>query len=141
LIFEQPPWETLHFFGLDVLADELIARSPGLELVLHLKAQSAGLLITADYEAVLLDPGTIQRFLGHYETLLANAISDPEGSVSRLAVLAETERQQLLHEWNSEAAQEHPIDVPLHQLIEVQVEKNPDAVALGFRDEHLTYAE
>jgi amino acid adenylation domain-containing protein len=141
LILEQPAWETVHFSGLAVSAYELGARSSGLELVLHLEERSADPLMTADYDSVLFDPGTIQRFLGHYETLLTNAIAAPESSISRLAILTEPERKQILNEWNSAAAREYPSDVPLQQLIEAQVEKTPNAVAVEFKDESLTYAE
>jgi len=141
LILEQPAWEAVHFSGLAVSAYELEGRSSGLELVLHLEEHSAGPLMTAGYDSVLFDPGTIQRFLGHYEMLLANAIADPEKPISRLAILTEPERRQLLNEWNSAAAREYPSEVPLQQLIEAQVEKTPHAVAVEFKDESLTYAE
>jgi amino acid adenylation domain-containing protein len=145
LLWEQPAWEAVHFSGLAVSAYELEARSTGLELVLHLEEHSAGLLMTADYDAAIFDPGAIQRLLGHYETLLASAIADPENSVSRLPVLAEPERQRLLVEWNS-TAQPNSGDVPLQQLIEAQVDRTPDAVAVAFAtasssEQHLTYAE
>jgi amino acid adenylation domain-containing protein len=146
LIWEQPAWEAVHLSGLGVSAYELDSRSAGLELVLHLEEHSAGLLMTVDYDAALFDPGTIQRFLGHYETLLASAISDPEGSVARLGILTEPEREQLLNAWNSAPAQEYPSDVSLERLIEAQVEKTPDAVAMAFApasssQQRLTYAE
>jgi amino acid adenylation domain-containing protein len=145
LTVEQPGWEAVHFSGLGVSAYELETRSTGLELVLHLEEHPTGLMMTADYDAALFDPGTIQRFLGQYETLLAGAISDPERSVPRLPVLAETERQRLLHEWNS-TARDNPSDVSLQQLIEAQVDRTPDAVAVAFAtasssQQRLTYAE
>jgi amino acid adenylation domain-containing protein len=146
LILEQPAWEAVHFSGLSVSAYELDTRSTGLELALHLEERSAGILVTADYDAVLFDSGTIQRFLGHYETLLASAISEPRDSVSRLAILSEAERRQLLTEWNSAPVREYPSDVPLPQLIEAQAAKTPDAVAVVFAPassshQRLTYAE
>jgi surfactin family lipopeptide synthetase A len=146
LIWEQPSWEAVRFSGLAVSAYELEARSTPLELVLHMEEHSAGLLMTADYDAAIFDPGTIQRFLGQYETLLASAIAAPENSVSRLRILTEPERQQLLSEWNSAPAQEYPRDVALERLIEAQVEKTPDAVAVAFASasssqQRLTYAE
>jgi amino acid adenylation domain-containing protein len=146
LILEHPEGEAVHFSGLSVAAYELEACSTGLDLLLHLEEHPAGIWMTADYDAALFDPGTIQRFLGHYETLLASAISDPEGSVSRLPVLAEPERRQILNEWNSEATQDYPGDVGLQQLIEAQVDQTPDAVAVAFAgasssQRRLTYAE
>jgi amino acid adenylation domain-containing protein len=145
LIWEQPAWEAVHLAGLGVSPYEMETRSTGLELVLHLEEQPAGLLMTADYDAGLFDPGTIQRLLGHYETLLVSALSDPDGSVSQLAILTEPEHQRILHEWNA-TAREYPTDVPLQQLIEAQVDRTPDAVAVTFAtasssQERLTYRQ
>jgi amino acid adenylation domain-containing protein len=146
VILEQPAWETVCFSELNVSAYELDACSTGLQLVLHFEEQLAGLSMTADYDPALFDPGTIQRFLGHYQTLLTAAISDPESSVSRLPLLRQPERQQLLYEWNAASVREYPHDVALPQFIEAQVDRTPDAVAVVFaaassNKQQLTYAE
>jgi len=146
LILEQAAWEAVHFSGLGVSDYELETRSTGLELVLHLEEHSAGFLMTADYDAAIFDPGTIRRFLAHYEILLAGAIADPGSPISRLPILAEAERRQLLDEWNSATVRDYASDVPLQQLIEAQVARNPDAVAVAFAtqsssDQRLTYTE
>ena len=146
LILEHPAWETVHFSGLSVSAYDLDTRSTGLQLVLHFEEHFAGLLMTADYDASLFNPATIQRFVGHYGTLLASAISDPENSVSQLPLLCKPERRQLLDEWNAAAVREYPSDVSLPQLIEAQVEATPDAVAVEFdaassSQQRLTYAQ
>ena len=96
--------------------------------------------MTADYDAALFDADTIQRLLAHYQILLAEAVSHPEVEVSRLAILTETERELLLHQWNS-TTQEYPGDVPLQQLIEAQVARTPNSIAVEFQDQRLTYAE
>ncbi len=143
-VLEPMEREAVRFTGLRASEYELEARSIGLDLILRLDELAAGALISADYDAALFDPETIQRFLDHYETLLAGAMRDPECSVSRLPVLTGPERDRILYEWNS-TARDYPRDVPLAQLIEAQVEKTPDAVAVQFagssKDEGLTYAE
>ncbi len=129
LILEQPELEAVRLSGL------------GLDLALHLEEHSSGFLMTADYDTAVFDPDSIQHLLGQYETLLASAISNPEGPVSRLPVLTELERRRILYDWNSTTAQEYPDNVALQQLIEDQVERTPDAVAVSFKDENVTYAE
>ncbi len=52
----------------------------------------------------------------------------------------ETEKHQLLVEWN-ETTRDYPKDNCLHQLFEEQVERTPEAVAVIFRDQQLTYRE
>jgi amino acid adenylation domain-containing protein len=139
-ILEQPAWETAQFSGLTVSRYELEARSVGMDLVLHVEESPEGLALTADYDAALFDPDTIRRFLGHYEILLSDALSHPELNVSKLALLSEPEHELLLQMWNA-TAQEYPSEVPLPELIEAQVLRTPDAVAVVFQDQHLTYAE
>ena len=96
--------------------------------------------MTADYDAALFDPGTIQRFLDHFEILLASAIADPVVSVSRLPLLTESERQHIVVEWNSPAI-DYPSERCIPELFEEQVRKTPDAVAVVFEDSFLSYAE
>ena len=145
MILERPAREAVRMSGLGVSEYELEARPTGMELALRLEENAAGLLMTADYDPALLDSGTVQRFLGHYEALLAGAISDPESSASKLPILPASEREQILYGWNS-TAQENLSHLPLQQLIEAQVDRTPDAVAVAFAtssssEQFLTYAE
>ncbi len=92
------------------------------------------------YSTDLFERDTIARMLGHFQTLLQGALANPEQAVSQLPLLTEGERRQILVEWNSTAA-DYPRDVPLNKLIEDQVKLTPDAPALVFESEQLTYAQ
>ncbi|OYD99680.1 condensation domain-containing protein, partial [Nostoc sp. 'Peltigera membranacea cyanobiont' 232] len=83
---------------------------------------------------------TITRMLGHLQTLLEGMVSNPQQRLSELSLLTETERHQLLVEWNNTEV-EYPQQLCIHQLFEAQVERTPDAVAVVFEDEQLTYCE
>ncbi len=54
--------------------------------------------------------------------------------------LSESERHQVLYEWN-QTSRDYPRDKCVHQLFEDQVARTPDAVAVVFEDQSLTYAE
>src|ERR1700730_550866 len=54
--------------------------------------------------------------------------------------LTEAERYRLLVEWN-DTKRDYPKDKCIHELFEAQVERTPDAVALVFEDQQLTYQE
>ncbi len=85
------------------------------------------------------DSATITRILGHFQTLLEGTSVDPDRRLSQLPLLTESERQQVLFDWNNTK-----IDYPhlcLHQLFEAQVERTPDAVAVVFEDQQLTYSQ
>ena len=77
---------------------------------------------------------------GHYLNLLQGIVADPEQTISELPLLSEAERRQLLVEWN-QTQTEYPRDKCVHQLFEAQVERSPDAIAVVFGDEQLTYRE
>ncbi|MFE0673058.1 amino acid adenylation domain-containing protein [Streptomyces sp. NPDC058867] len=109
---------------------------PGpVDLLLHVENGEA----RATYDPRLLDDTTADRILGHYRTLLADALGRPETPLDRLALLAEGEYRQVVHDWN---ATEHTVPATTWPaLFAEQVRARPDAVALVFEDERLTYAE
>ncbi|WP_407900825.1 amino acid adenylation domain-containing protein, partial [Scytonema sp. NUACC26] len=83
---------------------------------------------------------TITRMLGHLQTLLEGMVTNLQQRLSELSVLTETERHQLLMEWNDTEV-EYSQQICIHELFEVQVEHTPDAIAVVFEDQHLTYWE
>ena len=74
------------------------------------------------------------------ESLTDALETSPAKPVRRLEVLPAAERHRLLYEWNATKA-EYPGDRCVHELFEAQVEKSPDAVAVVFEDEELSYAD
>src|SRR5215212_4412458 len=78
--------------------------------------------------------------LGHYRTLLEGIVANPEQPISKLSLLTQAERHQLLVEWN-DTAKDYPRDRCIHELFEEQVGRTPDSVAVLFEDEQLTYCE
>ena len=67
-------------------------------------------------------------------------VADDTQAVDRLPMLPESERHRVLYEWN-DTKTEFPADKCVHQLFEEQVSKTPDAVAVVFEEEELSYAE
>jgi len=77
--------------------------------------------------------------LRHLETLFAGIIASPQQRVSELPLLSAAERELLIREWNETHA-DFP-SLTLHELFERQAEATPDAVALIFEGERLSYRE
>jgi amino acid adenylation domain-containing protein len=75
-----------------------------------------------------------------FEVLLHGIVADPERPISMLPLLMETEKHQLLVEWN-ETHKDYPKDKCLHQLFEEQVERLPEAVSVICGDQRLSYRE
>ncbi|MGA9567228.1 MAG: amino acid adenylation domain-containing protein, partial [Candidatus Korobacteraceae bacterium] len=99
-----------------------------------------GLYLTVEYSTDLFDPATIQRLLTHYQILLEGIVENPEQRIGELPLLTEVERQQVVIDWN-DTRRDYPRERSLHQFIEDQVERTPDAPALVFESQQLSYRE
>ena len=110
------------------------------DLTLELIEVKGNLVGSFKYDAELYKEATIQRMTSHFRTILNAIIENPELSVSEIPLLTELERNQLLREWN-DTCHSYPHDTCIHQLFEAQVEQSPDADAIVFLDNHLSYRE
>jgi amino acid adenylation domain-containing protein len=110
------------------------------DLTMFVEEQTDCLDIAIEYSTDLFDADRIERMAGHYQCLLADIVGHPEKKIWELELLTEAEKQQILVEWNDTAA-DYPQDKCVHQLFEEQVERTPDAIAVVFEDQQLTYRE
>ncbi|MGH7722417.1 MAG: non-ribosomal peptide synthetase [Candidatus Dormibacteria bacterium] len=97
----------------------------------------AGRLI---YNSDLFTVETARRAAGHWHTLLESIAAEPGRRISELSLLTQQERHRVLVEWNSTSL-DHPRDACVHDLVAAQVARTPDAVAVVFGDERLTFSE
>jgi amino acid adenylation domain-containing protein len=88
----------------------------------------------------LLDAGTIERWGRCYRALLRGAASSSEQAVGRLPLLADSDRSQL-DAWNASSALDYPRDLLVHDLVERQVALTPEATAVEFQGEKLSYRD
>ncbi|MGB7950461.1 MAG: amino acid adenylation domain-containing protein, partial [Candidatus Binatia bacterium] len=110
------------------------------DLSFNLCEKQGGLILECEYNRDLLDATTIRRWLGHYQSLLEEILSDPDQPISALSVLSTTQREQLLLEWNH-TDQPYPRDQCVHEIFEAQASRSPDAIAVVFEGKELTYGE
>lgn len=109
-------------------------------LVLSVDDFGEGFQITAQTRNPL-DPDRVCGFMRVALERLVEALETaPDATIKAIDVLPETERHQLLSEWN-DTSTEYPKDRCIHELFEAQVERTPQAVAVVFGDQRLTYAE
>ena len=87
-----------------------------------------GLKGRLEYSTDLFEPVTIERMIGHFQTLLSAVVANPDQRIAQLPLLTEAERHQLLVEWNDTEADY--FNEPVHKLIEAQVERTPNAIAV-----------
>ncbi|MFB2772371.1 amino acid adenylation domain-containing protein [Pelatocladus sp. BLCC-F211] len=111
---------------------------PNYPLTVSVKVDSE-LLLEIFYESDRFESTTITRMLGHLHTLLLGMIANQQQRVKNLPLLTAQEHRQLLVDWNNTQV-EYPQQF-IHELFEAQVEKTPDAVAVVFANQQLTYCE
>ncbi len=109
------------------------------DLSLTMAESKAGFEASLEYSTDLFEAATIGRMAGHFETLLGAIAVEHALPVSALSILTEAERQALLAAGRP-AAPLAPSSACLHQLVEAQATRTPDALALRAGDHSLTYA-
>ncbi|MGB9181613.1 MAG: amino acid adenylation domain-containing protein, partial [Pyrinomonadaceae bacterium] len=104
-------------------------------------AEVEGVLVgSIQYNSDLFTAATISRMKGHFRMLLEGVVASPQQPLASLPLLTQAEQHQLLVEWN-ETASDYSLDQSIHRLFEAQAERTPDAVALIYEHERLTYVE
>jgi len=95
---------------------------------------------TLEYPEALFDAETIRQLAGSLAHLLHGIAQDPDRPISRLEILSPTQRAVIVRNWNATRVNFGPHNT-LHQLIEAQVERTPEATAVVFGERRLTYRQ
>ncbi|MHC5675049.1 non-ribosomal peptide synthetase [Nostoc sp.] len=136
--FHNTPRELWEVPGLTITPLKVHSGAAKFDLTLDLEETSSGIKGGIEYNTDLFDATTIARMVGHFQTLLQGIVANPEQQISDLPLLTPAEQHQLLVEWNNTQT-DYDLSQCLHQLFEAQVERSPDAVAVVFEDQQLTY--
>jgi non-ribosomal peptide synthetase component F len=109
-------------------------------LTLCMSQDEQGLRVSVEYNREVFDKSRISRMLEHLQVLLESVVADPERRLSEFQILGAKERAQILVEWNHTRT-DYPRGKTIHQLFEEQTNCAPDARAIVFGGEQLTYHE
>lgn len=107
------------------------------DLTLTLRDRGEDIRGIVEYSLDLFEAETIQRMIGHFQTLLTAVVADPDQSVTTFPIVTPEESSQLCLKGAS-------LNLPeqcLHHLFEQQVARSPDAIATIFNHDQLTYAD
>ncbi|ACB52390.1 peptide synthetase [Crocosphaera subtropica ATCC 51142] len=137
---ENAPTESYSLPDLTLRSLKQAYSTAKLDLSLDMYETATGLVGGFEYNRDLFTPETINRMVGHFCTLLESIVDDPTQPISELSLLSEEEEQTILYDWNNTQI-DYAENCCFHQLFEEQVAKNPDAVALIFESQSLTYQE
>jgi len=110
------------------------------DLTLTMNETEGGLRGSIEYSTDLFDRSTIERMTEHFRQLLKAMADDPTQRVSELPLLNEQERRQILIDWNA-TDQSYPRGECIHELFAERAAGQPDAIAVVFGDNRLTYRQ
>ena len=130
----------LELKDLEVFEPRFVTARAKFDLEMYLSPHQGRIEGELAYSSDLFDPSTIEQMAEHYSQLLESIAADSNRKINDLSILTEGDRNKLLVEFNNTAC-EYPRELCVHELFEQQVERTPDAVALVFEDQQLSYSE
>ncbi|MCP5425314.1 MAG: amino acid adenylation domain-containing protein [Gammaproteobacteria bacterium] len=140
-VLQNAPFDELELPGLRLAPLESVSVGARFDLTLSLRETADGRLHGGlEYDTDLFDAATVQRLAEHFRILLTAAATDPKQRLRDLPLLSEAERRQLVRNWNQTAAG-FPETACLHQLVERQVRRTPDAPALICGERTMSYRD
>ena len=98
------------------------------------------LQLKIDYDKECFADDVVKTLLTHITNFMMHVMEDVQQAISKVRILEEKERKQILADWNDTNAP-YPKDKTIYQLFEEQVVKTPNNTAVVFEDEQLTYSE
>ncbi|MFJ5455660.1 condensation domain-containing protein, partial [Pectobacterium jejuense] len=140
LSLNNTPAQALTLPGLEISAVERPLNRTHFDLSLSLIETENGLEGGLIYATDLFDRDTIIRVVDYVENILMAMTDDVTQPLNSLPMLPEAERQQVLVDFNATDA-DFPRQTLIQQPFEAQAEQTPDAIAVLFEDQHLTYRE
>ncbi len=128
----------LELTGLTVQSLDVDTKTAKFDLSLSITDTPEGAHAAFEYNTDLFDAGAIERLSCHVRTLLEGVVADPNRPISALPLLTGAERRQLLVDWN-DTRTDYPRDACIHELFAARAARTPDASAVVYEDEQLTY--
>ncbi|HLO85983.1 MAG TPA: amino acid adenylation domain-containing protein [Nostocaceae cyanobacterium] len=138
--WNNAPLEKLELPGLTLTPWSIASETAKFDLTLSMQETQDKIRGVWEYNSDLFDVNTIIRWGSHFQTLLEAIATNPEQPVRKLPLLTAQQQQQLLVEWNS-TEKEYPNFQCIHHLFAAQVQRTPEAVAVEFENQQLTYRE
>ncbi len=144
MVLHNPAWQTQRpKFEPEGIRCTEITHEKGwskFDVLLGMSERTTGLNTTWEYSTELFRPPTIGRMMEHFRTLVGSAGASPDRPISKLSMLSESERGQVVRAWNSPSAQFDDAG-SIKELFEAQVAKTPDAPAVSFQGATISYSE
>ncbi|WP_122425431.1 non-ribosomal peptide synthetase [Pseudomonas viridiflava] len=140
LVLQNTPGAAVQLPGVEMAPYITGSATAKFDLAFEWVERDGRLNLLVEYNTDLFDVSTIERLSAHYRHLLEQVAQDAKQPIAALQLLTETEREQMLIEWNRSAPLGQVAEC-VHSLVEAQAAAHPDACAVVFEDQSLSYAE
>ncbi|PHM60988.1 non-ribosomal peptide synthetase [Xenorhabdus ishibashii] len=140
LALNNTPVQVLTLPDVQCTPIEQMSPNAHFDLTLSLTETEAGLVGELEYVTDLFDTTTVERIVGYFNNVLAAMTADDTQRIATLPMLPDPERQQLLVDFNATQA-DFPQEALIHQLFEAQAAQHPEAIAVVFEAQTLSYGE
>ncbi|MCP5050286.1 MAG: AMP-binding protein, partial [bacterium] len=110
------------------------------DLALTAVDKGSRLVFSLEYCTKLFKPGTIERIIGYFKTIIDALSTRPDREIAAVEIITSEEKHRILHELN-DTRTDYLHDKTLHQLFEEQAEQTPHHTAVVFEDRQLTYKQ
>ena len=137
---QNVPRGNLEIAGLQATPVEVASSGAKFDIFAAFIERDGEMTLRVEYSTELFAAASIERMLGHFQTLLEGIVAKPERSIDTYPILSEAENQRLLTDWN-DTQRVYPDGRCIHELFEACVNQSPEAVALVFENESWNYRE
>ncbi|PTM58821.1 non-ribosomal peptide synthetase [Desmospora activa] len=141
LSFQSRPYSPKGIPELEIKGDKYIHTGTSkFDLTLYIELEEDGWIGYWEYRTDRFEEDAVKRMSNHFLNLLKAIADDPDQPINRMDMLTDTEKRQLLDEWNDTDVS-YPSDKCLHELFQKQADLTPDAVAAIYKNKEITYGQ
>ena len=110
------------------------------DMTLSAEEQGSEIKFKLEYCTRLFERQTMERLVEHFKNIIKAVAENPELKLDEIDMISESEKQQLLADFNNTATP-YPEEKTICQAFEEQVENTPDNLAVAYEGRSLTYRE
>ncbi|NTX02061.1 non-ribosomal peptide synthetase, partial [Myxococcus sp. CA040A] len=140
LTLQNTPVTELRQEGLTLKGMPAEGTTSKFDLSLVVEEAEDGVAVVANYNSDLFERRTVEVMVEHLRVLLEAGVARPEARLWTLPMQGEEARRVLVEEWSGRRV-EYPREASLASLFEEQVRRSPEAVAVEYEGERLSYGE
>jgi tyrocidine synthetase III len=127
--------------GKDYAIHDLETKSSKFDITFYVAEIEDEIKCFIEYNTNLFKEESISRLINHYINILKEIIENPAKKLSDIQMLSKQEKEQIIINQFDQAKANYPKEKTIHQIIEEQVKKTPENIAVLFEKSQLTYKE